>query len=52
MEVAAEEEHKLVLNVSPQIKKINLILVNLYFKKDNAKFWLTLFPINTRYFLG
>lgn len=24
MEVAAEEEHKLVLNVSPQIRKINL----------------------------
>ena len=33
MEVAAEEEQKLILNVSLQIRKISLILINLYFKK-------------------
>lgn len=33
MEVAAEKEQKLILKVSLQMRKISLILINLYFKK-------------------
>ena len=33
MEAAAEKEQKLILKVSLQMRKISLILINLYFKK-------------------
>ena len=38
MEVAAEDEQKLILNVSLQIRKISLILIKLYFKKQRHYF--------------